>query len=406
MRILLLTQWFAPEPIFKGLPFARELARRGHEVEVLTGFPNYPDGKIYSGYRVKPWQSEVMEGIPLKRVALYPTHDNSGLRRILGYLSFALSSLVLGPWLVRKPDVVYVYNLVTLAWTATLLRRLYGCRIVLDVQDLWPESVTSSGMLRNRLALQVLESWCRWAYRSADRIVVLSPGLKLTLLQRGIPAEKIEVIYNWCDEIQVPGTVHDDMPTRDSGLYGRFNILFAGTMGKAQALDAVLDAAKLVAGRRPEVQFVFIGGGIEVERLKGRVAAESIGNCLFLPRRPVAEMGPVLNQADVLLVHLRDNPLFRMTIPSKTQAYLAAGRPILMAMEGDAAEMVRNAGAGLCCPPEAPEKIADAVLAFHDMPPTELERMGAAGRSYYERKLAITAGVGRFEEVFREAARK
>ena len=124
MRILILTQWFQPEPMFKGLPFAKELARRGHEVEVLTGFPNYPGGQIYDGYRVKLWQREIMDGIRVNRVALYPSHNNSGVHRIVNYLSFAFMCLLVGPWLIRKPDVIYVYNLVTLSRPASFLRWL------------------------------------------------------------------------------------------------------------------------------------------------------------------------------------------------------------------------------------------------------------------------------------------
>ena len=153
MRILFLTQWFQPEPSIKGLPFAKALRDRGHEVEVLTGFPNYPGGKVYPGYRVRLWQSEIMEGIRVHRVALYPSHDKSALRRMGNYLSFALTSATIGPFLVRRPDVVYVYNLVTLGLTSRLLQLIYGCPVVYDIQDLWPDSVSGSGMLDHHSSL-------------------------------------------------------------------------------------------------------------------------------------------------------------------------------------------------------------------------------------------------------------
>jgi hypothetical protein len=141
MKILLLTQWFQPEPFFKGLSFAKALKSRGHDVEVLTGFPNYPGGKLYPGYRVRLWQRESVDGIRVNRVALYPSHDRSGLKRMLNYLSFGLSAALIGPLLVQKPDVIYVYNLVTLGPAAYLLRFFYGCPVVYDVQDIWPDSV-------------------------------------------------------------------------------------------------------------------------------------------------------------------------------------------------------------------------------------------------------------------------
>ena len=240
MRVLLLTQWFAPEPEIKGLTFAKALSERGHEVEVLTGFPNYPEGRLYPGYRVRPWQREVMDGIRVNRVALYPSHDRSGLRRICNYLSFGASATVLGPWLVRKPDIVYVYNLVTLGFAARLLRIFRGAKIVLDVQDLWPESVASSGMMRRRAASKsppvdgvglnthtlITSLFCRL-------------GFKENLVARGICETKIDVIYNWCDEKGMVVPDPDARVAQKLGFAGRFNVVFAGSMGVMQALDVV-----------------------------------------------------------------------------------------------------------------------------------------------------------------------
>ena len=140
MRILFLTQWFQPEPFFKGLPFAKALADHGHEVEILTGFPNYPGGKVYPGYRVCLHQRETMDRIKINRVPLYPSHDKSALRRSVNYLTFSLSLLLFGPWLIRRPDVIYVYNLVTIGPPAFLFRFLFGSKVIMDVQDLWPDS--------------------------------------------------------------------------------------------------------------------------------------------------------------------------------------------------------------------------------------------------------------------------
>ena len=215
MKILMLTQWFQPEPTFKGLPLARALRDRGHEVEVLTGFPNYPGGKLYLGYQVRPWSRETMDGIRVNRVALYPSHDCNTVGRVFNYLSFGATSALLGPWLVRKPDVIYAFNLVTLDVAAGLMRRLRGCRTVLDVQDLWPESLSASGMMKNRLLLGFLDRWCRSAYRHADRIITLSPGSKQHLADRGVPEDRVEVIYNWCDEASLVLPEPDPRVARD-----------------------------------------------------------------------------------------------------------------------------------------------------------------------------------------------
>ena len=170
----------------------------------------------------------------------------SGFDRILNYLSFGFCALLLGPWLVRKPDIVYVYNLITLAWTACLLRWIYGCRVVYDVQDLWPESVASSGMMKNRFVLSFLKRWSLWAYRRADHIVVLSPGFKKNLQERGIPEDKVKVIYNWCEEQVTQPEDPDSNLAETFGLVDTFNVVFAGTMGVMQGLDVVLALLEFV----------------------------------------------------------------------------------------------------------------------------------------------------------------
>ncbi|MEI6825271.1 MAG: glycosyltransferase family 4 protein [Desulfuromonadales bacterium] len=400
MRILMLSQWFDPEPAFKGMAFAKELVSLGHQVEVLTGFPNYPGGKLYDGYRVRLLQREVMDGITVIRVPLYPSHDSSALKRIANYLSFAFSAAILGTFLIKPADVMYVYHPpATVGFAAAFIGFIRRIPFVYDIQDLWPDTLGATGMLNNHSVLKLVDVGCHFVYRQAAKLVVLSPGFKKTLCTRGIPEEKIDVIYNWCDEVQ-QSPDRDEALAGEINMAGRFNLVFAGTMGKLQALDAVLDAAKLVAMSQPEIQFVFIGGGIEVVRLKARVDAEGIDNCLFLSRRPVAQIGQILGLADVLLVHLRDEPLFRITIPSKTQAYMAARRPILMAVRGDAADLVKSANAGICCSPEAPEDIAKAVLDLYSMPKQYREQMGINGQEFYDRKLSLKVGTAQFDRLF------
>jgi colanic acid biosynthesis glycosyl transferase WcaI len=382
----------------KGLPFAQVMAAQGHTVEVLTGFPNYPGGKVYPGYHIRPWQREEMEGIRVNRVVLYPSHDQSGLRRMLNYLSFALSCLLLGPWLVGKADVIYVYNLVTLGPAAFWLRFLFRAKVLLDVQDLWPESVMNSGMLPGGVGKRLLAAICNGVYRHADWLVVLSPGFKQELVQRGIPPKRIEVIYNWVDEAAQKPASRDEGLARELGMNGRFNILFAGTMGVMQGLDTVLAAAQLCQQTVPQAQFVFVGGGVDRPRLEAEATRLGLTNVRFLPRQEPEAMGPLYALADALLVHLKDDPLFRITIPSKTQAYLYMGRPILMAMQGDAAELVKQAEAGLLCPPQDPEALATAVAQLAALPSEAREQMGRDGAAFYAEKLAMEIGVARFAE--------
>lgn len=402
MRILILSQWFQPEPFYKGVSFAQELIKLGHEVEVLTGFPNYPGGKLYDGYKIKFFQREMIGGIPVIRVPLYPSHDNNAIKRILNYTSFALSASLLGFFLVRRPDVIYVYHpSATIGLPALFLHLLHRAPFVYDIQDLWPDTLEASGMLDNSAALWIIEKWCRFIYSQAAKLAVLSPGFREILIRRGVPGHKIEVIYNWCEDDKIQATARNEDLARELGMTGRFNVIFAGTMGKAQALDAVLEAACLLHDKLPKIQFVFVGGGIDVNRLKEKKIEQGLRNVRFLPRRPMNEIGDVLSLADVLLVHLKDDPLFGITIPGKTQAYMAAGRPILMGVRGDAAALVEKAGAGLTCTPEDPRDIADAVERFYNMSREELEQMGSNGKRFYEQELALDIGAARFDEIFK-----
>ncbi len=384
MRILILTQWFQPESMFKGLPFAEELRRMGHEVEVLTGFPNYPGGTVYDGYNIRPWQREEIEGIRINRVALYPSHDNSGFGRIANYMSFAIMTLFIGPWLIRKPDVIYVYNLVSLSYTASFLRWLYGCKVVYDIQDLWPESVESSGMLPGFLH-SFLRKWCRKAYRRADFLVAQSPGFKKNLLHRGIPGEKIGVIYNWSQEERAPLELTGKHlpPTMELEIENSFNVVFAGTMGLMQGLDTVLDAAAIFLKDQNMVRFIFVGDGVEKKRLQKKSKDMGLSNVVFVPRQPMSAMEGIFNSADVLLVHLKKDPLFKITIPSKTQAYLAAGKPLVMSVEGDAADLVTQAGAGCVCAPENAQAMANCVRTLYEMSPGERVVLGEQGKKFY-----------------------
>jgi hypothetical protein len=185
-----------------------------------------------------------MDGIPVIRVALYPSHDKSALGRILNYISFAVSAAVLGAALVHKPDVIYVYNPpATTGLAATVIGFLRRTPFVFDVMGLWPDTVATSGMMSNATAIRLLDKWCRFVYRRDKHIVVVSPGFKAALMSRNVAPEKIDVIYNWCDETAIEQREPDAELAAQLGLAGRFNVMFAGSMGIVQALDAVLEAA-------------------------------------------------------------------------------------------------------------------------------------------------------------------
>lgn len=400
MRVLIISQWFDPEPTFKGLLFARELQRLGHEVEVLTGFPNYPGGRLYPGYKVRPWQRELIDGVPVLRVPLYPSHDSSGVKRAVNYLSYAASAS-LGALLLRRPDVAYVcHPPATVALPALLLRALKGVPFVYDIHDLWPDTLAATGMLQNAAVLGGVGRFMNFTYRRAAAITVQSPGFRRRLGER--LETKTEVIYSWTNEDKTDLAPPEAQRAHDLGFAGKFNVVFAGNMGKAQALDTVLDAAEELRGE--PARFVMIGGGVEEERLR-RVAQErELPNVDFLPRRPPSEIGEILALADALLVHLKDDPLFAITIPGKTQANLRAGKPILMGVRGDAAALVQEAGAGLSFPPQDAHALAAAVRELMVLSPEQRRAMGEEGVRFYEEKLALRVGAARYAQVLAQAS--
>lgn len=404
-RLLILTQWFDPEQGPKGLFFARELVSMGFEVEVVTGFPNYPGGKVYPGYRVKLLQREFLDGVHITRVPLYPSHNQSVIERVLNYTSFAASALVYGLFMAKRADVMYAYHPpLTVGIAASLIRWMRGIPVVYDVQDMWPDTLRATGMLSNPRALAFVGRVCDWVYKRVDHLVVLSPGFKRLLVQRGVPARKIDVIYNWADESALISRVG----AKPAGFPGaeRFRVVFAGNMGKAQALDAVLEAAAILQARGSRASFVMLGGGVEVIRLKIRAIEMKLGNLVFLPPVPMSEVGTVLAAADALLVHLRNDPLFEITIPSKTQAYMFVGKPLLMAVKGDAANLVRQARCGLTAESENPHALADTVDALAGMHVDELKMMGESARRFYRENLGLQVGAAKFAAVFKALSRK
>ena len=401
-RVLLMTQWFEPEPAFKGLVFAKALRDHGLAVRVLTGFPNYPGGKVYKGYQIRAWQREVLECIPVTRVALYPSHDRSARGRVLNYLSFGVMAAI-GGLFGPRPDVIYAYHPpLTVGLAAALVGLLRRVPVVLDVQDLWPDTLRATGMIGNSRVLAIVGAVARFVYRLSTDIVVLSPGFRRLLIERGVPAEKVEVIPNWCDEVALLGPV-GQLPAAFPGPEC-FRVVFAGNMGRAQGLDAVLAAAALLQHCAPQVRLVFIGGGLDADRLREDAVRRGLTNTVFLPPVPMAEVGHVLAAADALLVHLRSDPLFQITIPSKTQAYMAVGRPVIMAVPGDAADLVSQASCGVTVASGDPQALAAAVCQLAEMPLHERQAMGLRGQRYYQQHLSMRTGTGRFSELFRRLA--
>jgi len=404
MRVLILSQYYPPEPDPKIRALGIDLTRRGHRVQVITGFPNYPQGRLYPGWRQRLWRRMRTDGLDVWRLPLYTDHSRSQLRRSLNYLSFAVSASLLAPALSRPADVMWVYSApLTIgipAWWTGLWRRI---PFVFNVHDMWPETVVATGMMKEGPAVRRLESLAKFIYRRAAAITVVSPGFKRLLVSKGVPEEKVYFIPNWADEDLYRPVPRDKSLAAGHGLSGKFNIVYGGNLGAAQALDSVLEAAASLQDLE-RVQFVLIGEGMEEARLRRKAEAMRLDNVRFVGWQPAADMPAFFGLADVLLMHLRREPLFDITIPGKTFVYLACGRPILCAVGGDTGEIVREAGAGLLCPPEDPAALAQTVRTFYSMPPERREAMGESGRRAHLARYSRAVLVDRHEELLARAA--
>lgn len=404
MKIGIVSQWYPPEPWFIPAGLAEELASRGHEVKVLTGFPNYPTGRIYPGYH-QNWRDVSTAGrLTVRRVPLYPSHDSSASRRAANYLSFAATSSAAAVRYLAGVDVVYVYHSPATVFAApALLRLLYRIPMVLHIQDLWPESVTTSPMapggLSGRLMSRGLSIALRRMYRMAASIAVIAPSMRDLVVARGAAPRKVRTVLNWTDE----SLFHPVQPTEEArraiGHRGRCTIMHAGNIGPFQDIAGAVRAAAAVR----QIDLVLVGSGLEepaVRRLADELGAT---NVRFVERRPPEAMAALYAAADYQLISLRDLPMFRGAIPSKLQAALACGRPVIAAAPGDTAAIVERQGLGLTCPPEDWRTLADRFGQAAKTPASERNEMADRALSYYRTAMSRRQGVDQMEAMLMAA---
>ena len=404
MRILFITQWFEPEPAFKGVDFAAALKGRGHEVEVVTAFPNYPGGKLYPGYRIRPYHKETMMGVVVHRLAIWPSHDRSSIGRIANYLSFFASVLSFGLLKGGRYDLVYVYHPpITPAAAAAIFCRLHRRPLVIEIQDLWPDSVAASGMAGGDRVPALLGRLCNFVYQRATRIIPQSDRMGDRLLERGVPASKLRRIYNW--STYRPADMENVLPAGVADTFeGRFNIVYGGNLGQAQALGSLIDAAAAASAQHPSIHLHLFGNGIERQALAAHAGRVAPGIVTLHGSVDRQAMDRIFDRADVLAVQLKDDALYTITIPSKVQHYLACGRPIVAGLSGEAASLLQASGAAILCTPQDVAAMADAICRIASMTPSERAAMGAQGREYYELHMGFDRALDETIDVITEAA--
>ncbi len=408
MRVLILSHYFWPEPIPKPRELAEALRAEGHSVEVVTGFPNYPEGTLYPGYNLSLFSREDIAGIAVRRTYMYPDHGKSLVGRLLNYASFMISG-ILGGVAAAPFDVLYVWHPpLSIGVTAAVIGFLRRRPFVYDVQDIWPESAIASGFLRpGRIArwMAVLE---RLVYGWAGHILVVTDGAKANLQGKGVPGEKITVVPHWYDDKDIrsigPGA-RTEVRSRE-GWHDRFVVMFAGNLGMMQGLDTIIRAC---AAFPPESNLlvVFVGDGSDRKRLEGLVRELAVEDRVrFLGRVPSSEMGGYFAAADALLVHLRSSAISSLIIPSKTVAYLAADKPIVMANVGASADLVGRSGVCIAVPPVDPDALAAAIVDISTRAESERLEMAESGRRFFEENFTLVAALPKYITLLESAAKR
>lgn len=382
MRVLIVSQYFWPEN-FRINELVQSLVARGVAVDVLTGKPNYPEGKIYPGYQATGCTREFWHGANIFRVPMFPRGFRSGVRLFLNYLSFIFSGAIVGTWQLRntETEVIFVYAPSPLlqALPALFIGWIKRIPVAVYVQDLWPESLAATGYVRNPLVIRMVELLVKLIYRRSDLILVSSRPFKDSI-DRFSPSAKIvyypnSVDVSFCD----PDVgLKPDVPALDEG----FCVVFAGNVGAAQAVHIIAEAAERLRGHG-DIRLVVLGAGSELEWMRARIAELRLDNLFLAGRFPIEAMPNLLSRADALLVTLADQKIFAATVPNKIQAYMAVGRPIIASMNGEGARLVQEADAGISVPAEDGMALADAILTLHSMPAVDRARLGENGRRYY-----------------------
>lgn len=395
MHILFLTDNFPPEgnaPATRTFEHATRWIEQGHQVTVITGAPNFPEGMVYEGFKNRWYQREQMAGINVVRVKTYITANEGVVKRTLDYMSFMVSGFFAG-LLQKKPDIIVAtspqfFNALG-GWALSAVRRK---PFIFELRDIWPASITAVGAIQDSGLIKLIERLEMFLYRRANRIVSVTDSFKIELIARGIVGAKIDVVLNGVDLRQYAPAIEKDRDLVERyGLKGKFVAGYLGTHGLAHGLHHIADAAELLQ-HRDDIRFVFAGGGAEREKLENYVFEKKLNNVVMIPRQPKDMMRRLWSICDVSLVNLIDAPLFSTVIPSKIFESMGMGIPIIVSMPvGEATEIVREAGAGIIVKPECPTELATAVASICDDPNTLQclsQHACAAAQSYSRESMA------------------
>ena len=403
MEILIVTQYFWPEN-FRVNDLTKELVQRGHNVTVLTGVPNYPSGTVHETYRQNPKAFAHFNGSKVWRVPMM-ARGHGSVRLFLNYLSFVIGACLFGPWVLRgqRADVIFVFepSPVTVGLPALLLGRIKHAPVVFWALDLWPETLVALGAVRSPIVTRWIGYMVQFIYERCTLVLGQSRRFLTSIAKYCSDANKIRYFPSWAEEVF---NKSDIVPAHEVSVQeGVFNVLFAGNVGEAQDLPAVLDAAELLK-YNSLIRWIIVGDGRKYDWLKQEVERRNLNSCvLLLGRFPVERMPSFYIHADALLVSLKKDPVFSMTIPGKVQSYLMAGIPLVGMLDGEGAEVITNTNAGLVCAAGDSEGLASAVLKMASMNSEKRCQLGLNGRAYAQKEFSRDLLINRLEDLLTEA---
>lgn len=366
MKILFVSQYFYPET-FRGNDIVFDFVKRGHEVTVLTAKPNYPNGRFFEGYNLFNKRTENIQGAEIIRTSIIPRGNGNGLMLILNYISFVVCSFFTVHFRIRaKFDIVFVQQLspVTMALPGIWIKKKQKIPLCLWVLDLWPESVTAASNFKNSFIIRIIDRLVKYIYENSDKILISSIFFKDSISQQ-INNNTKEIIHfpNWAEDIFINPLAGDfTLPSLPIG----FNIMFAGNIGEAQDFESIINAVEITQKEAPIINWILVGSGRKVSWIKKEICNRNLTNIYLLGHYSMKHMPELFKKADVMLVSLKDKPIFSLTVPAKIQAYLASGKIILGMFNGEGAEIINQANCGTTVPAGAFKELAKkAILLSH-----------------------------------------
>lgn len=385
MKILVVSQYFWPEE-FRINDICKGLIEEGHEVDVLTAIPNYPGGEYFEGFSFFKRGKKDYEGINIRRCFCVPRGKNNKLKLIFNYISFALSSIFHIPFILKnKYDKVLVYQLspITMAIPAIIIKKIKKIPMDMYILDLWPESLLSTVNIGSKKIKDIMFKFCKKIYKQADGIYITSKGFKKKLVSYGIEEEKITYLPQWAEDIYKDAVIDADNELEQL-CKGKFNILFAGNVGKAQSIDTIINAANICKENK-SIQWIIVGDGSEKNICEQKVKDLNLKeNVIFLGRKPLQDMPKYYDVADALLVTLGNDELFKITVPAKVQSYMASGKPLLGAISGEGKDVIEDSNCGLACEAEDYKELAQLAQQMYEMNIEERKMLGENGIRYFK----------------------